>query len=62
MTNARTTLGELITLFYDEYVGIYGDRDLASLATAASINEILVEEAEAANRGDPPAMAEADAA
>jgi hypothetical protein len=42
----QTTLGELITLFYDEYMSVYHDTELASLATAASINELLVEEEE----------------
>lgn len=61
MNTQTTTLGELITLFFDEYMDVYKDRDLASVATAATINELLVEEAEAANRGDPK-RAEADAA
>ena len=53
MATANTTLGELITLFYDEYMALYGDPELASVATAASVNELLIEEAEASNRGDP---------
>lgn len=39
----QVSLGELITMFYDEYMSIYGDEELASIATAASINDILAE-------------------
>ena len=38
-------LGDLITLFYDEFLAMYGDEELASVATAAAINEILAEDA-----------------
>ena len=38
-----TTLGELISVLYDEYLAIYGDEDLASVAAAATINDILTE-------------------
>lgn len=38
----EVTLGELITLFYEEYLERYGDEELASVATAASINELLI--------------------
>lgn len=37
----QTTLGDLIALFYREYLDLYGDEELASLATAASINDLL---------------------
>jgi len=60
MENRQTTLGELISLFYEEYLSLYGDSELASVATAATINELLQEvEEEAANA---PIRAEADAA
>ena len=36
-----TTLGDLIAVFYEEYLTAYGDEDLAAVATAASINEML---------------------
>ena len=62
-TTYRTTLGDLISLFYEEYLHQYGDAELASVATAVSINEILVAEAAAAApRGDPAISLEADAA
>ena len=62
-TTYRTTLGDLISLFYDEYMHQYGDAELASVATAVSVNEILVAEAAAAApRGDPALALEADAA
>jgi hypothetical protein len=37
----QTNLGDLISLFYDEFVGLYGDEELASVAAAAVINELL---------------------
>ena len=56
----QTSLGDLITTLYEEYMEIYGDEDLASVATAATINDLLAEAA-VASRGDP-IMVEADAA
>jgi len=44
----HSRVGELIAFFYQEYLGIYGDEDLASVATAATINEILTASAEQA--------------
>ncbi len=62
-TPYRTTLGDLISLFYEEYLQKYGDAELASVATAVSINEILVAEAASTStHGDPALVLEADAA
>lgn len=36
-----TTLGELIHLFYEEYLALYGDPELAAVAAAASVNDLL---------------------
>lgn len=48
VTNQTTvSLAELIALFYDEYYAIYGDEELASVAAAATINDILAERASA---------------
>lgn len=60
MSTKHTSLGELINLFYGEYLEMYGDRDIASVAAAASVNDLLVREREAQTRGDP--VAERDAA
>ncbi len=38
-------LGELITLFYEEFLSMYGDEELASVATANAVNDLLMEEA-----------------
>ncbi len=38
------TLGELISSVYDEFLDQYGDPDIASVATAAFINELLSRE------------------
>ena len=36
-----TTLGDLISTFYEEFLSMYGDEELASVATAAVINDLL---------------------
>ena len=41
MANIDTTLGELISDFYEEFMEIYGDEDIASVAAAAVINDLL---------------------
>lgn len=49
MNNSNTTeetpvnLGDLINLFYQEYLELYGDQELASVAVAATINEMLAD-------------------
>lgn len=48
MTQATTvSLADLITTLYDEYLALYGDKELASVAAAATINDILAERAQA---------------
>ncbi len=37
----HTTLGDLIALFYEEFLQLYGDEELASVAAAAVINDML---------------------
>lgn len=39
-----TTLGELITALYAHYLDLYGDEELASVATAACVNDHLARE------------------
>jgi hypothetical protein len=41
----QTTLGDLISLFYEEFMELYGDPELASVAAAAVINDLLSEDA-----------------
>ncbi|MEL6346444.1 MAG: hypothetical protein AAFV53_25260 [Myxococcota bacterium] len=38
------SLGELITAVYEEFLELYGDEELASVATAALINDMLSED------------------
>ena len=38
-----TTLGELIHTLYEEYLAAYGDAELASIATAATVNDMLLD-------------------
>ena len=37
----QTNLGELISTIYEEFLALYGDEELASVATAAVINDLL---------------------
>jgi len=39
------SLGELVSVFYEEYLALYGDEELAAVAAAATINELLAERA-----------------
>ncbi len=41
MSGKNTTLGELINLVYEEFLAQYGDAELASVATAAVVNDWL---------------------
>ena len=36
-----TNIGELISIFYARFMELYGDEELASVATAAVINDLL---------------------
>lgn len=40
-TTHDTTLGELISTIYEEFLAMYGDEELASVAAAAVINDML---------------------
>lgn len=42
----NTTLGDLISVLYEEFLARYGDEELASVATAAVINDLLADTAE----------------
>ncbi|MFZ5482476.1 MAG: hypothetical protein ACOZNI_37280 [Myxococcota bacterium] len=54
MTRTHTTLGDLISVCYEEFLAMYGDEELASIATAAVINDLLT-----ANEGARAAPEEA---
>jgi hypothetical protein len=41
----ETSLGELVAAFYQEFLALYGDPELASVATASIINDMLSDEA-----------------
>ena len=43
---SNTTIGDLISMFYTEFMEMYGDEELASVATAAVINDLLSESVE----------------
>jgi hypothetical protein len=42
--STQTNLGDLISLFYEEFLEMYGDAELASVAAAAVINDLLSDE------------------
>ena len=45
LKKSRTaSVGDLVSLFYEEYFALYGDEELASLAAAATVNDILCEQ------------------
>jgi hypothetical protein len=50
----NTTLGDLMSVLYEEYLALYGDEDLASVATAATINEMIADSV-APSRASPAA-------
>jgi hypothetical protein len=39
--SVNTNLGELISTIYEQFLAQYGDEELASVATAAVINDLL---------------------
>ncbi|MFK7931770.1 MAG: hypothetical protein AB8H79_26575 [Myxococcota bacterium] len=53
----QTSLGDLIHVLYEEYLSMYGDEDLASVAAAATINEMIAD-AVAPARGSPALQAQ----
>ena len=52
MATERVVLGELISQFYDEFLVMYGDEELASVATAAVINELLEQDRSVAEQAE----------
>ncbi len=38
---ATTNIGDLINTLYENFLAMYGDEELASVATAAVINDLL---------------------
>lgn len=44
-----TTIGELISIFYEQFMEMYDDEELAAVAVAAVINKILSKEKVDAN-------------
>jgi hypothetical protein len=56
----NTSLGDLINVLYEEYLAVYDDEDLAAVAAAATINDMIAD-AVAPSRGHPAAEAESAA-
>lgn len=42
-TTATATIGELVSIFYQRFMELYGDADIASVAAAAVINDLLAD-------------------
>jgi|GEM_PF-4541916 len=40
-TKTQTTLGDIISVLYDEFLAVYGDEDVAAVAVAATVNDWL---------------------
>ena len=41
MKRIDTTLGELITIFYDEFLRTYGDEELATMCTWVMVDRLV---------------------
>ncbi len=44
MYSEGTTVGDIVTVIYEEMLGRYGDRALACLAASTMINDLFIEE------------------
>ena len=45
VTKTRSAnVGDLVSLFFEDYFALYGDEELAALAAAATVNDILCEQ------------------
>lgn len=56
----HTSLGDLINVLYEEFLAVYGDPDIASVAAAATINDMIAESIAHSRAG--PGIAEAESA
>lgn len=52
----QTDIGELISLFYAQFLELYADEELASVATAAVINDLLTAPQEVAPHEAAPTL------
>ncbi len=50
MTRHETDIGELIRIFFEQFMAVYGDEDIASVATAAVINDLITARATSHNQ------------
>lgn len=37
------SLGDLVSVFYEEFLALYGDEELAAVAASTTINELLAD-------------------
>jgi len=56
----QTTIGDLINVLYEEFFELYGDEDIASVAAAATINDMIADAVAQSRAG--PATADAESA
>ena len=56
----QLSLGDLISVLYEEYLELYGDEDLASVAAAATINDMIASQVNL-GRGSPDRVEESAA-
>ena len=52
----ETTIGDLVTALYEEFLAEYGDQELASMAAASTVNDMLAA-AELAKAATPSEVA-----
>ncbi len=41
--HTTVTLGDLVSAFYEEFLALYGDEELAAVAASTTINELLTD-------------------
>lgn len=49
----QTSLGDLIHVLFEEYLELYGDEDIASVAAAATINDMIASSVPEQSRAGP---------
>jgi hypothetical protein len=57
-----TNLGEVIAVLYEQFLAVYGDEELASVAVAATVNEMLADNAVASGKKRGRSVADQPAA
>lgn len=52
----NVSLGDLVAVFYEEFLALYGDEEMAAVAAAGAINELMAVGAEEISSEDQPVV------